>query len=597
MSLAIVHVTFADILHQMGRFNEAISHCQSSIDIQLQLPTRTNIRLARAYKNIGMTYGSKGELCEALHYFSLAYDLASENLILTSEIHQVMADIYVNLKQFNKALEHLNQAKTIQDQVVPNKQINVATRLHTTGMLHYEKANFDCAFKNLTDAMAIYRKELSELHPTVCDIYLKLGLTLEKLNKIDEALEAFKKAKEINLVIYPQYHALIASGYHRISIILRDKNLLEESLDNAKQALDLAMIAQPINYHELARIHDTLASIYIKQRDFTQARIEVQNSSNVRQSHCPGDLSLSHISLANICINENSIQEAIDILNLITDDQLLSVHNYTPTRLGRDIAVIYDSLNQYESALRMIDFALNHVSDDEHYLGATTHFLAGQIYWKLNNKSQTLDHLDQALIMLDDKTNEQHCEMISRIYKNLAKIHESLNEYHQARNCYQEILRFCKTEEFAQIHMNIGICYAEFNEMELSLESYQLAQTLCSPTDYELLADIHYELGKYYVHSGKNIEALEHFETTLHNRLLYMKSDDPRLYFLHEDLSNLYLECGKYEKAIELYERLVERQLEQDDHENAVNSLTLLGITRARQKNMDKSIHYFQLEK
>jgi tetratricopeptide (TPR) repeat protein len=111
------------------------------------------------------------------------------------------------------------------------------------------------------------------------------------------------------------------------------------------------------------------------------------------------------------------------------------------------------------------------------------------------------------------------------------------------------------------------------------------------------LADIHYELGKYYVHSGKNIEALEHFETTLHNRLLYMKSDDPRLYFLHEDLSNLYLECEKYEKAIELYERLVERQLEQDDHENAVNSLTLLGITRARQKNMDKSIHYFQLEK
>ncbi|CAF4621975.1 unnamed protein product, partial [Rotaria sp. Silwood2] len=449
--------------------------------------------------------------------------------------------------------------------------------------------------KNLTDALVIFEKELPEFHPTTSGIYLNLGLTLEKLSKFDEALEIFEKVKTMNLIIYPKNHSFIAPCYHRVSVILRDKNLLQEALTNAEHALQSANIAQPIDYHELSCIHDTLASIHLKGGDFTRAHIEIQNSSAVRLAHCPNDLPLSQISLANVHTHENCTQQAIDLLNGINDDQLLSVHHYTPAQLSKDIAIIYNDLKQYESALRMLEFTLQHIADDEHYLGAGAHLLVANIYWKLGHKSQTLEHLDQALVMLDNMNKEYYHEMIICIFKSMANVHKASNEYRQVLECYQKLLSFCKTNELAQIHIDIGFCYSELNEMGLSLESYQLARSLCSSTNYELLANIYDGLGKYYAHSGNSIEAINNFETTLNIRLLYMKNDDFRLTSLYADLGQLYLESEKYQEAANFFEQLLDKQMKQNEQENAINTLVLLGITQVRQNNLDKGIYYYKM--
>jgi tetratricopeptide (TPR) repeat protein len=595
INLALVHERFADIFSGMGREDEAILHLQTSINIQLQLTNRSNICLARSYRNIGITYGSKGELDEALRCFAQVGDLAPNDLTLMANSHLATANIYLELKQFDKVLEYLDLAKNVSDKIVPCRRIYIAERLRTIGILYFRKGNFNIALENLTNAIAIYEEESLKLHPTIRDTYLQLGLTLEKLNKIDEALEVFEKVKTISLVIYPKNHYLIAPCYHRISIILRDKNLLEEALKNAEDALTAAITAQRTNYNELSRIHDTLSSIHLKLGDINRARIEVQNGSAVRRTHCPEDLPLSQINLANIYIHEDCAQEANDLLNGITNDQLLSVHKYSPARLSKDIAVIYNNLKQYESALRMIKFALHHLADDEHYLGANAHFLAANICWKLDHKSQTLEHLNKALIMLDDTSNDGYRDMIIHIFKNMIKIYKSLNEYQQALECYQKMLNFCKTDEHAQIHLDIGICYEELDKMELSLQSFQLAHSLCSSIDYQLLTSIHYQLGRCYIRHGNSTKALKHFETTLDMRLLCIKPDDSLLDSLYQDMGQLYLDTEKYQEAAKFFEQLVERQLQQEDHENAVNTLVLLGLTQVRQENMSKGIYYYEL--
>ncbi|CAF3260697.1 unnamed protein product, partial [Rotaria sp. Silwood2] len=236
IKLALVHGMFGDVFNQMGRLDEAISHYQASIDIQLNLTVRTNVCLARSYRNIGIVHGSKGELNEALRCFAKGRDLAPENSILMADLHQATANVYLELKQFDKVTEHSDQAKTLFDKLAPNTRICVAETLRTIGILNLKRGNLDLARKNLTDALVIFEKELPEFHPTTSGIYLNLGLTLEKLSKFDEALEIFEKVKTMNLIIYPKNHSFIAPCYHRVSVILRDKNLLQEALTNAQHA-------------------------------------------------------------------------------------------------------------------------------------------------------------------------------------------------------------------------------------------------------------------------------------------------------------------------------------------------------------------------
>ena len=342
-------------------------------------------------------------------------------------------------------------------------------------------------------------------------------------------------------------------------------------------------------------IHDTLSSIYIKRGDFTQARIQVQNGSNIRQIHCPHNLVLSQIHLATIYFHENCAQEAADLLDQITDDQLLCVQNYTPARLGKDIAILYKNLEQYRSALKKIEFALNHLATNEHYLGAEVYLVAAPICWTLGQTSQTLENFNQALEILEDSTDEHNRETIIYIYRNVTKIYKSLNEYHSALKYYQRMLRFGNSNELPQIHLDIGICYTELGELDLSLESFQLARSLCSPTDYELLTNIHYELGRYYARKENGAEALKHFEITMNTRPLCTKLDDSQLDSLYLDMGQLYVMDGKFQEAAKYFELLIERQLEQNDLEGTLQTLRFLGFTYIQLEKVDKSIHYYEL--
>ncbi|CAF3939977.1 unnamed protein product [Rotaria sp. Silwood1] len=406
IKLVSVHQVFGDVLYQMEQFDEAISHYQTSIDIQLQLAGRNNVCLAELYLSIGIVYGSKEEINEALKCFVKGRSLAFEDSSLMANLHQATADIYLELKQFDKVVEHLDQVKMHCDKLALNKSIPVAKMSRTIGILNLKKGNFDDARTNLMEALMIFEKESSEFQLIIADTYLHLGCACEKLNKIDQALEIFEKVKTMNSIIYPKNHSYMAGIYHRLSVLLLDKNLLQESLTNAEHALEAAKSSYSINYNELARIHDTLTRIHLKRKDFARAHLEIQNGFATRQMRCPNDLPLSQIHLANAYTHENRTKEAIDLLNDIHEDQLLSVHHYTSAQLSKDMAAAYYNLKQYESALRILQFTLSHITDGEHYLEAEAHFLMGTICWKLGDKPQTLEHLQQALIVLDKKNTQ-----------------------------------------------------------------------------------------------------------------------------------------------------------------------------------------------
>ncbi|CAF3939996.1 unnamed protein product [Rotaria sp. Silwood1] len=183
--------------------------------------------------------------------------------------------------------------------------------------------------------------------------------------------------------------------------------------------------------------------------------------------------------------------------------------------------------------------------------------------------------------------------MIS-ILKSMANVYKASSEYRQALEYYQKLLGLCMTEELAEIHMEIGFCYSELNEMEMSFESYQLARSMCAPINYELWASIHKGLGKYYVQCGNNTEAINNLETALNTRLLCMQTEDSPFHSLYLDLGYLYLESERYQEAEKAFEQLLNKQIEQDEQMDAINTLALLGLTQVRQNNVDKGIDYYQ---
>merc|ERR1712032_1197476 len=94
-----------------------------------------------------------------------------------------------------------------------------------------------CRKDEFEDAMIYYRKALSlemqylgDLHPTTCDLYLRMADALGEFGDLEASLVEYKSAIAIYERMMGKFHVKMANIYTRLAGVLMDKGEYETAL-------------------------------------------------------------------------------------------------------------------------------------------------------------------------------------------------------------------------------------------------------------------------------------------------------------------------------------------------------------------------------
>lgn len=157
-------------LEKLKRFDEVIG-AHEHYQRHHQLSPKDYVTIANAYRKLNKFH-------EALRYYDFyLYDNYTDAVTLF-----MRAEVYVELARFEKALDDLNRAIFLQK--------DSAKLYALRSLCHLKTNNLDSAWADIIQAEAL------DPHQKLAEISYYKGLYLEKVNRPEEALTAYRLAKE-----------------------------------------------------------------------------------------------------------------------------------------------------------------------------------------------------------------------------------------------------------------------------------------------------------------------------------------------------------------------------------------------------------------
>jgi tetratricopeptide (TPR) repeat protein len=268
----------AQIFLQIGRSQEAIEDCQEALKIDPEYDEAI-LTLAHAY-HLQKKYD------DAIAGYDRLIQLNSRD----ARPHVNLGDIYLKLKDFDRAISHLQQAIELDPEM--------SSRTHNLlGSAYLEKKMLEEAESEITKAM--------ELRPRIPDAHYFLALLYEEKKDFHRAVEEYKKEIELHPAAYPAHYNL-ALLYGKMGLIQEQIRHLKECIHHnknfskgylflAKACLDLEQ-----NFDEAIRLvnkglelepeseaaplgHYILADIYNRMGRLKEYNLELQKGKELEK--------------------------------------------------------------------------------------------------------------------------------------------------------------------------------------------------------------------------------------------------------------------------------------------------------------------------
>ncbi len=250
-----VYTNTGNIDKGLEYFHEAITCLKSGINAKDQ------INMAVIYANIANTFGKKMDIANGLKYYIFAVHilekLPNDNTTFITKIHQNMAILYEQNRDYKKALEYNKKSIAI---FLKNKDtLNLAGVYPNLGSTYYKLKNYPKAIE--TYKKALYFAKRSKRISSVSSINVGLGLVYQDLKQYDLALkhhqEAYKIAKQNGLKEYMSSSlSNIGVDYHGLKQYELALKYLQESQEIAKELENLYLIKT--NYQCISEVYESM---------------------------------------------------------------------------------------------------------------------------------------------------------------------------------------------------------------------------------------------------------------------------------------------------------------------------------------------------
>lgn len=186
---AYVRTLMADLLHSMGRLNEALKYWAEALEIAIQM----NNKMAQQaiLNNISQVYQSKGDYDKALEYLIKAQNLDTK--ISNGAISNNISLIHIERGDYKSALKELDKSMNLDAETIDNTALT--TRYMNIGSIYYKTEEYDKALHYMNKALNISRKIGDKLG--LCHCLNGIASVYHDRNNKDMAFKYLKQALEI----------------------------------------------------------------------------------------------------------------------------------------------------------------------------------------------------------------------------------------------------------------------------------------------------------------------------------------------------------------------------------------------------------------
>lgn len=260
-------------------FQKAIINNQLSIEFTLQ--SKDTLTLASAYNGIASNYAELGINDKAIEFFHKTLKLQKDpmqqyttsitmsdlyrlmhqydksvtflqkaeairkendlDLLFQTNLHLKFATVYSAKKDFNKALEHINQAETI------NSSMFVGRVYYTKGLLYYRQGDFESAIREFEKSLDFQKK--NKFSSRDIQLYSALGKAYYQMDSV-------RKSERKSVETYQ-------------STAFDNRNLIQISKSYFLKSYELLPSTQIKESKK--QVYNGLKKIYLKESDYKKA--------------------------------------------------------------------------------------------------------------------------------------------------------------------------------------------------------------------------------------------------------------------------------------------------------------------------------------
>jgi CHAT domain-containing protein/tetratricopeptide (TPR) repeat protein len=245
-----------------GLFDAALEYEQKALQTLEDVPSE---QYAAVLDQMGVTYASKGDIDQAIHYQEKALAIRQEKLHANhperAENLLHLGDTHFTKKEYEKAKKYYEEALSIAQKSLKENHPTTASIYSSLGSLLKEIGQDSLAKERLLKALAIYSNVLkSNEHPYIGKIYSQLGALAQKAHNWELAIDYTLKSIKVYEKVLGKKHPAVAEDYYNLSRIREQMNQDMEALHYLQKAMT-ALIPdfEDTNFLNLPSIEKTLS--------------------------------------------------------------------------------------------------------------------------------------------------------------------------------------------------------------------------------------------------------------------------------------------------------------------------------------------------
>ncbi|CAF2980230.1 unnamed protein product [Rotaria sp. Silwood2] len=249
---------------------------QKALNFQKEIDTPDESLTAGLYNCFGSSYESEKNYDASLEYYHLELNIRKKSTSDLSELiqsYRQIAKVYASKKDYDLAIESLEQALKIQDTIIVDGDA-ISTDIHMKLAVYYkEKKEYIVAIKHYEHTVNIYTKLDTINNNILLNLYEGLARLYYQQEDYCSALKTNKLIEELFTKMSFSNHTKIADLYNKISKIYCESNCYDCALDYSYKSMDIITEYCNNEYVLAAENNEILADIYQRQQANVSAKM------------------------------------------------------------------------------------------------------------------------------------------------------------------------------------------------------------------------------------------------------------------------------------------------------------------------------------
>lgn len=182
-----------------GEFDPALDYAKQGLSLRLKHLPPASPYVKVSYIQLAYSYAYKGDFEKALYYNQKHYDLVTNKKQNTSLVHYYMgmSKCYHLMGAHEKALEYDIKKWEVWNSLFGEAHIYSISHLADLGKAYISVKNYEKALYHLNTALANSKKKLGKHNHNIANIYISLGELYNIKTDYRKAIEHFNKALQI----------------------------------------------------------------------------------------------------------------------------------------------------------------------------------------------------------------------------------------------------------------------------------------------------------------------------------------------------------------------------------------------------------------